>query len=78
MNPSPLATPYRIEALFFAEELLLWEPLLALAEADEPAVFPLAVPTLLVAVLLPETLLPLDVDVEAVPALAFVVPDFRI
>ena len=119
MNPSPLATPYMMEALFF-EELLPLEPELLLLElpldfavvfeeAEEAVLLPapelpvdvplleeilplevdfplledLAVPTeeLLV---LDEDLAPLEaafvllVDVDAVPALACVVPDFRI
>ena len=82
MNPSPLATPYRMEALFFEElEALLLELELAFAEADELAV-PLLPAAMPVAALLPLDVLALDflldVDADAVPALACVVPDFRI
>ena len=83
MNPSPLATPYRMEALFFEElEVLLLELELTFAEADElavpllPAATPVAALPLLEVVLALDFLL--DVDVDAVPALACVVPDFRI
>ena len=92
MNPSPLATPYRMEALFF-EELLPLEPELLLLEL--PLDFAVVFEEAEEAVLLPEPELPVDVplledlapleaafvllvDVDAVPALACVVPDFRI
>ena len=106
MNPSPLATPYRMEALLL--ELLLdfaavfekVEEAVPLPEPELPVDVPLLegilppeadFPLLEDLAVLPEELLALDedlapleaafvllVDVDAVPALACVVPDFRI
>ena len=115
MKPSPLATPYRMEALFFAGVELDFAELDFLEddvpELDEPdfpleldalelpdvlelvpelvdALFeelflePVELPDLLeltlpAALLLPEEALLLVLEVDAVPALASVAPDFR-
>ena len=73
MNFRPLAIPYRTDALFFAFPLAF--------EAPEEELPELAEVTLPAAVPLPEDAFPDDfevLEVDAVPAFAFVSPDFKI